>query len=60
MTIKPPFPPAVKEYIRLHQDEWPSVIAYKIGVMFNYLCTDRGVREQIKKINSGQNPEVQY
>jgi hypothetical protein len=50
MTFKPPFPPAAKEYIRLHQDEWPSVIAYKIGVLFNYPCTDRGVREQIKKI----------
>jgi hypothetical protein len=60
MTFKPPFPPAAKEYIRLHQDEWPSVIAYKIGVLFNYPCTDRGVREQIKKIKACQNIEVQY
>lgn len=49
MTFKG-FPPAAKEYIRQNKDEWPSVLAYKIGVLFNYRCTDRGVRGQIKKL----------
>ena len=50
MTFKPAFPLEAVEYIRRHRDEWPSVLAYKIGVLFGYTCTDRGVREQIKKM----------
>lgn len=50
MTFKPSFPDAAVAYIRLHQDEWPSVLAYKIGVLFGYPCTKRGVSEQIRKM----------
>jgi hypothetical protein len=50
LTFKPAFPPAAQEYIEKHIDEWPSILAYKVGVLFSYPCTDRGVREQIKKM----------
>lgn len=50
MTFKPPFPPAAVEFIRMHQDEWPSVLTYKIGVLFDYPCTDQIVRKKIKEI----------
>jgi hypothetical protein len=49
--FKPTFPPAAKEYIKIHQDEWPSVLAYKVGVLFKYPCTPQGVKKLIKKIN---------
>jgi hypothetical protein len=52
MTWKKPFPEAAKEYIRQNINEWPSVLAYNIGKLFDYPCTDRGVREQIKKIRA--------
>jgi hypothetical protein len=58
VTWKKPFPPAAKEYIRQNQGEWPSVLAYNIGVMFDYPCTDRGVREQIKKIKQDTTPHL--
>jgi hypothetical protein len=50
MAFKPPFPPAAREYISKHIDEWPSVLAYKVGVLFKYPCTDKGIRGQLKKI----------
>lgn len=56
MTFKDPFPPAAVEYIRINKDEWPSVLAYKVSILFRYPCTDRGVREQLKKIK--QNSSV--
>lgn len=52
MTFRPPFPPAAVEYIRLHKDEWPSVLAYKVGILFGYTCTKRGVAEVIRKIRA--------
>lgn len=50
MTFKDPFPEAAQEYIVRHKNEWPSVLAYKVGVLFNYPCTPQGVKKQIKKI----------
>ncbi len=54
MSFKPPFPPAAKEYLKAHADEWPSVLAYKVGVLFSYPCTGRGVREQLKGLKNCQ------
>ena len=54
MTFKESFPPVAHEYIKQHMDEWPSVLAFKIGRLFGHICTERGVREQIKKIRREQ------
>jgi len=58
VTFKPAFPPAAQEFIKLHKDEWPSVLAYKVGVLFHYPCTPQGVKKLIKKDKSGQKAEV--
>jgi hypothetical protein len=50
MTTGPPFPPAAKEFVRMHMDEYPSVLASKINKLFDYPCTDRGVRELKKRL----------
>jgi hypothetical protein len=50
MVWKPPFPPAAQEYIRTHAEEWPSVLAYKVGVLFNYPCTRDGVNKFLKRV----------
>jgi hypothetical protein len=52
VTFKPPFPPAAREYIGKHLDEWPSVLAYKVGVLFDYPCTKEGIKGIIKKIKA--------
>lgn len=54
MTFRPAFPPAAVEYIGRHMDEWPSVLAYNISRLFDYPCTDRGVRKQMKKIRDAK------
>jgi hypothetical protein len=50
MTFKPAFPEAAVEYLRQHQDEWPSVLAYKVGVLFGYTCTDQIIRKKLKEL----------
>lgn len=40
-----PFTAAEKEYIRQHLDEWPTVIAYKLSILFGTPRTARGVRK---------------
>jgi hypothetical protein len=50
MTFKPPFSEIEKVYISMHKDEYPSIIAYKLSVLFGTTRTTRGVREQLKKI----------
>lgn len=48
--FKPPFPDAAVEYIRIHQDDSRSVLAYRVTVLFGYSCTKEGVKGVIKRI----------
>jgi hypothetical protein len=52
MTWHPPLSPAEKEYLRKHQDEWPSVLAYKVSQLFGIPRTERGIRNAIKKLKN--------
>ena len=48
------FPRAATLYILANIDEWPSVLAYRIGVLFGYPCTKRGVQNKIIQLRRGQ------
>jgi L-rhamnose mutarotase len=54
MTWHPPLSPAEKEYLKRHQDEWPSVLAYKVSQLFGIPRTERGIRNAIKKLKEEQ------
>jgi len=50
LTFKPPFPEAAVEYIRKHQDESRSTLAYKVRCLFGYDCNKEGVKGIIRKL----------
>lgn len=52
MTWHPPLSTVEKEYLRKHQDEWPSVLAYKVSQLFGTPRTERGIRNAIKKLKN--------
>lgn len=52
MAWHPPLSMAEKEYLRKHQDEWPSVLAYKVSQLFGTPRTERGIRNAIKKLKN--------
>lgn len=56
---KGPFPRSAVLYILAHMDGWPSELAYRIGVLFDYPCTKRGVQNKMIQLRRKGYGEMQ-